>query len=291
MSLSQYVCFGCGSVLKETNENLFDLIPRLVELCPECGANLADVLKRKTQTEADDQENQTRLKLQTAYDLTQKFRLDIPKIDPLFHFGLTGSYCIIGHLANTILTRICIKALMPSRNYGGLDSPFVIVVDAGNKSDFYESAKFAKQYGMNIKSTLDRIKVSRMFTIHQLENLITKELPKVIARYHARAIVIPGLLDLFNEDPNINENEAKRAIGRISTSIDKLADKLLIIVSVSEGAKYAGLVQKTFQKRIVTKKESTKQQKINVTLYDGVNEQTTSVTEKELRCVPTGNRY
>jgi hypothetical protein len=69
------------------------------------------------------------------------------------------------------LTRLCVRALLSIR-YGGLDSPKVIMIDAGNKSDIYQTVNFARQYGMDFRKVLDRIIVTRTFTIHQVKSII-----------------------------------------------------------------------------------------------------------------------
>lgn len=69
------------------------------------------------------------------------------------------------------------RALLPAR-FGGLGSPYVIVVDAGNKSDFYQTVNFARQYGLDLNSTLDRIIVSRTFTILPAKELATTRTAK-----------------------------------------------------------------------------------------------------------------
>ncbi len=94
------------------------------------------------------------------------------------------------------------------------------MIDAGNKSDIYQTVNFARQYGMDFRKVLDRIIVTRTFTIHQVKSIIlSSELTKTIQRHQARTVVIPGLLDLF-DDTNINQKEASRIIGRIVKSLD-----------------------------------------------------------------------
>jgi len=269
--LSQYICSRCGAILKETSTSIDVLEIR--EDCPNCGANLSVSLKRRS-------EIKTRLdvpKLQTAFDLT-RFKLDIEKLSS-FPLGTTGTVCIIGYKANLLLTRICVRALL-SAKHGGLDSPFVLVVDAGNKSDFYQTVDFLRQYGMDIQGNLERIVVSRTFTIHQLKSLLSRELPKVIQQYQARIVIIPGLLDLF-EDPNIKKKEAKLVIGRIMKSLESISGKVLVITSLQPG-KYADLVATEFDKRISLDRE---RQKIQAALYDQGRRRQLVLTERELRTI------
>jgi hypothetical protein len=192
------------SILRETSIQI-DLSSVVVEECPNCGASLADTLTTKQQhTIIEPKLLPSAPKIQTAYDLMQ-FKFDIPKIDSfLLPLATAGCLlCVIGYKeANLLLTRLCVRALLPAK-YCGLDSPYVIVVDAGNKSDIYQTVNFARQYGMDFRKVLNRIIVTRTFTIHQLKSIIlSHELTNAIQKYQAGIVVIPGLLDLF-DDPNI----------------------------------------------------------------------------------------
>lgn len=273
--LSQYLCSKCGSVLRETNIQIE--ISAVVEGCPKCGATLADTLRRQ---QATIEPKLSLPKIQTAYDL-MKFRFDIAKIDSFLHLGSAGSLCISGYKANLLLTRLCVRALLPTK-YGGLDSPYVVVVDAGNKSDVYQTVNFARQYGMNFGNILNRIIVSRTFTIHQLKSLLSRELPRVIQKYQAGVIVIPGLLDLF-DDPNIKQKEAKRVISRIMESLDDTSNKLLVITSVQEG-KYAKLIVHNSTKRIIL--TNAKFGKLGAELYNDGRKANITLAERELKTVP-----
>jgi hypothetical protein len=269
--LSQYLCVKCGAIL-ETNVE----IEISTEDCPKCGAFLADSLKkRNSETELEARPP----KFQTAYDLT-KFKIDIDKISKFMPLSTTGALCIAGYNANLLLTRLCVRALLPA-NYGGLDSPHVVVVDAGNKSDFYQTVNFAKQYGLDLNSTLDRIIVSRTFTIYQLKSLLMRELPKVIEKYRPSVVIVPGLLDLF-ADPNIKKKEAKIVIARIMQLIKALSNRLLVVASLQE-TKYNELVMPSFEKRIAL--ANGQNNRLNVELYNEGKKSAVSIMQKELKIV------
>ena len=274
--LSQYVCAKCGEVLKETDADLN--IATITEDCPNCGASLANSLKRRSQLDA--KINQTVPKLQTAYDLT-RFRLDIEKLSKVLPLGTTGSLCIVGDAkANLLLTRLCVRTLLPA-NHGGLDSPNVIIVDAGNKSDYYQTVRFVLQYGLHLQSTLDRIIGSRTFTIHQLKSLLQKELPKVVQKYQARAVIVPGLLDLF-DDPNIRKKEAKQVIERITKTLDSISGRLLVIASLQRG-NYDDLILPHFDKRIIL--SAGECGKLTADIYNAKSSAKVTLTDKELKII------
>jgi hypothetical protein len=167
-------------------------------------------------------------------------------------------------------------------NYGGLDSPHVIIVDAGNKSDFYQTVNFIRQYGLDLKHSLDRIIVSRTFTIYQLKTLLQRELPKVIAKYQPSVVIVPGLLDMFDDDPNIKKKEAKTVIARIIKLINEISSRRLVITSIRE-SKYAKLVMPNFDKRIML--SNANHNRLNVKLYSNERRANVVLSEKELKII------
>lgn len=270
--LSQYVCNACGAVLKETHSAIE--IDTVTEDCPNCGASLANTLKRQGQPAI----KLIAPKLQTAYDLT-RFRLDVEKIGKLLPIGSYGTLCITGQHANLLLTRLLVRTLLPA-NHGGLASPNVVVVDAGNKSDFYQTVNFVRQYGLDVRNTLDRIIISRPFTIYQLKRLL-QELPKAVQKYQARAVIIPGLLDLF-DDPSVKKKEAKLVIERILHLINDISSKLLVMASMQQ-SDYAKMMLAKFDKRIVLSNAG--RNKVNVNIYNKSKIDATMLIEKELSLV------
>ena|SRR5919109_241204 len=136
--------------------------------------------------------------------------------------------------ANTVLMRLCVRALISRRQSGRFESTNVIFIDAGggNNSDIYQCINFSRQYGLDIKKVLQSIMITRAFTIYQLAYLLIYELPKIIQKFNAKVVMIADLLHLFTEqDPNIDCNEAISLIKEITNSIRKTLDNTLIVVS------------------------------------------------------------
>jgi hypothetical protein len=169
--------------------------------------------------------------------------------------------------------------LLPA-SHGGLDSPNVVVIDAGNKSDFYLAVNFARQYGLDLCNALDRIIVSRTFTIHQLKSIL-RELPKVVPKYQARVVIVFGLLDLF-KDPNIKKREAKRVVERIMKTIGEISCRMLVIVSL-QPSDYTRMIMPKFEKRIALSRAD--RRKVTVEIYDASRTNDITLTERELRLV------
>jgi hypothetical protein len=178
-------------------------------------------------------------KFKTAHDeFISKLMFDIGVLDSSLHNLKTdgNTLAIIGNndhsknnreFTNTLLTRLCIYSLSLLRRQEGssLSShlPYVIIMDAGNSLDFYQFIEFIRLYGLDIKETLQRIVVSRAFTVYQLTNLIINELPNIIRQLDACLVIVPDLLHMFTRDPNIDHKEAKHLIKEIVSVIKKVA--------------------------------------------------------------------
>ena len=188
---------------------------------------------------------------ETAYNIQQKRRtstklifLDIAEIDSFLDLSdRGGSICVASsrksrngdswQANNTLVTRLCVRALIP-RRHGGFGSPYVIFIDAGNCSDIYKCVSFIRQYGLDQQKTLDRIIVSRPFTIHQLACLIIYEVALVLQRTDARLVVISDLLRMFVQDPQIDPDEARWLVKEIARSLRRLSSQVLVVVSLHE---------------------------------------------------------
>src|SRR5919106_4533662 len=247
--LLEYSCQECGTLLKETMRELNQDLKDLVEECPRCGSSLKTlkrVWKSSSQTQTQTQKlhnegNHRRSpaisqipspvsKFQIAYDVfTNRLMFDIEALDTFLNCD-DSTLAIIGNnhytkynrkLTNILLIRLCVYSLFMHRQSGLL--PYVIIVDAGNSLDFYQFIEFIRQYGLDIKETLQRIVVSRAFTVHQLTNLIVNELPAIVRQLNACLVIVPDLLHMFTHDPNIDRREAKYLITEIVTTIRKMA--------------------------------------------------------------------
>ncbi|HEX7033337.1 MAG TPA: hypothetical protein VF172_10085, partial [Nitrososphaera sp.] len=267
------------SVLKETAEYIE--IHSLKEECPRCGSFLAESLQRRPVQPAA---RWTPPEIQTA-DTLLKLRFDIPIIDSFIGLGHADLCCITGKYANLILTRLCVRSLLPER-HGGLNSPYVMVADVGNRSDVYRAINFARQYGMNQEDAGERILVVRAFTVPQVMQLLSVELPKLIRKYHVRSVFVPGLLNAFDENPGMRVKEAKKEIGRIMKAVKQISTKVLVVTSIQKSG-YAEWVLPEFKKRISLGQE--KHGRLTAELYNQGSVKSVSLTERELKIV-TKNR-
>jgi DNA-directed RNA polymerase subunit RPC12/RpoP len=260
--LLEYSCSECGTLLKKTiGDACQDLLTiNVKEECPKCGSTLKN-LKKKWNNPSQSQQlydkyNKRRSlasqspilssKFQTAYDeFTSKLMFDIEALDSsLQSLNTDGNTLAIigdnnhsknsGKFSNILLTRLCIYSLFLLRRQEGfrLSStpsssspllPHVVIVDAGNSLDFYQFVEFIRQYGLDIRETLQKIVVSRAFTVYQLTNLIINELPNIVRQLDTCLVIVPDLLHMFTHDPNIDRREAKYLIKEIVSAIRKIA--------------------------------------------------------------------
>lgn len=285
ISYHQYLCSTCGSILKETTDYIE--IHLLREECPSCGAILAESMIRRTlQHEA---KMSPPPKIQTADTLLKldKLRFDIPAIDSFIELMTKDLCCIYGYGANILLTRLCVRSLLPEK-HGGLNSPYVMVADASNHTDVYGTVNFARQYGMSKKNVADRILVVRAFTVHQVRRLISIELPQIILKYQARCVIIPDLLNTFDEeDPGRWMNkDVKKEISRIMEAINELSTRVLVLTSVQQGdnSRYAESVLRAFKKRVNLIRED-KYSALKAEIYNQGDCKVVTLTERELKII------
>lgn len=266
--LYQYRCSRCRTVLKETTSPIDNSIFCSInnERCASCG----NVLQEQTVIIAVQQlslrPSQNNISppsphhpahalpsplpmiFETAYEVQQrstKLAFDIAKIDSLLDLSdRRGSICVAssrksrdgGWHANTLVTRLCVRALM-SRRHGGFGSPSVIFIDAGNCSDIYQCVNFARQYGLDIQKVLDSIMVSRPFTIHQLAGLLIYELESAaIHCFGAKLVVVSDMLKMFSQeasDPQLDHDEAQWLLREIAMSLQRISAQALVVISLN----------------------------------------------------------
>lgn len=244
--LLKHYCSKCDILLRITRDD-FDIDSRFSnsrEECHYCGSLISNTLRKEkelgipTNNMGISPSSSLCLllpapKIKTAYEqFSNRLTFGIEKIDSVLELINGETVCIVAaneddnnnkKYSNTLLSRLCVRALMPNRQ-GGFNSSRVIVVDTGNTSDLYQYINFARQYGLNIKKALQSIVVSRSFTIYQLANTIINELPKVIEQISGVkiTIIISELLSMFVNDPQVQNKEAESLIRQIINTLIKI---------------------------------------------------------------------
>ena len=176
-----------------------------------------------------------------------RLTIDIRRVDTVLPFLSLGQRVFItGRHSQKIIERLAVRAQLPHR-LGGLDSD-VIIIDGGNSSDPYLCTSLARQYGLDPCSVLSRIVSSRAFTIYQLENLVSHELPRVIKKYRAKIVMISDMLAMFS-GPRLDRADASRQVGSILKSISGIKE-CLVIASASGPTIFDDTVASSFDRTI-----------------------------------------
>jgi len=76
----------------------------------------------------------------------------------------------------------------------------LLVVDGANAFDPFLVADLAYKSGVEPKALLDQIRISRVFTCHQLEALLRERLLAAVHQFRAPAVYFSGLLDPLLSD-------------------------------------------------------------------------------------------
>jgi hypothetical protein len=171
-------------------------------------------------------------KFKTALEYRDKITFGHEKLDTILDLHLDDMIGILGETryTNALLTRLVVRSLLP-RNHGGVNAENVIVIDANNPSSPYLYVDFARRSGMDYKSVLHKVLLTRQFTIYQLTHTIIYDLPKRVQLYKPKVLVISGLLDQFYQDPYINTAEAESLVSQIVTALRKFKDVFIVLTS------------------------------------------------------------
>jgi len=76
----------------------------------------------------------------------------------------------------------------------------VLYLDGANVFDPFLIGRLARAGGAAPNAVLGRIHVSRAFTCHQMARLVTERLACALRTYHARLIILSGLLETFYDE-------------------------------------------------------------------------------------------
>ena len=107
----------------------------------------------------------------------------------------------------------------------------VVFIDSANAFNPFLIAEVATRLNRPPEELLNRIHVSRTFTVHQLEALITERLSDALKTYASRVLVASGFLDnLYDED--VEPREAWRVFRKATAHLRALADAGVLVLVV-----------------------------------------------------------
>ena len=160
----------------------------------------------------------------------------IRSIDPKFPGFKLGDFAVMyGHpFCSNLLFRLCVCCQLPKEE-GGLASS-AILVDGGNTFNPYAISAIAREFGLDPKSTLEQVFISRAFTAYQLSALILETLENALKHYKSKLVLISSITNLFL-DKDVPTKEAFEIFRQIVTRLSDLAIErdIIIVATCSNG--------------------------------------------------------
>ena len=158
--------------------------------------------------------------------------LAIPKIDDAFPGFERGDFAVLsGHpVCKTLTFLLCVRGQLPFKE-GGLNS-LVTFVDGGNTFDPYAVSAVAREYGLEPKSVLENIFISRVFTAYQLSALVFEKLEDTLKRYRSKVVIVSDITGLFF-DRDVPKKEGREVFMKMTGYLSELASKRKAIIVAS----------------------------------------------------------
>ena len=158
--------------------------------------------------------------------------LGIPKLDEAFPGFQSGEFAVlVGRPLSTMLSfLLSVRCQLPFKK-GGLNSR-VVYIDGGNNFDPYAVSAIAQEYGLEPRSVLEKILVSRAFTAHQLTALVFEKLEEALKRHRAKLVVISDITGLFL-DCDVPKIEGRDIFFEMTKHLLDLASRRRDVVIVS----------------------------------------------------------
>jgi RecA/RadA recombinase len=141
--------------------------------------------------------------------------LGFETIDKVFPGFMLGDFAVIhgSSAVQSLLPNICVKAQLPYQ-LGGFESN-VLFVDGANSFRLYDISDIAQTWELDPQHVLERIYVSRAFTVYQLVSIILDKLQAAVTKYDTKVVIISNLAQLFL-DKDIPKKEAKELFNHLT---------------------------------------------------------------------------
>jgi hypothetical protein len=158
--------------------------------------------------------------------------LGIPKLDEAFPGFQSGEFAVlVGQPLSTMLSfLLSVRCQLPFKR-GGLKSR-VVYIDGGNTFDPYAVSAIAQEYGLEPRSVLEKIFISRAFTAYQLTALIFEKLEEALKKYRSKLVVISDIAGLFL-DRDVPKMEGRDTFLKMTQHLSDLATGRRTIVVAS----------------------------------------------------------
>ena len=154
---------------------------------------------------------------------------NISNIDELFPGFAEGDFTAF-YGSPTVLSLSLLLALRAQLPFqlGGLETN-VIFIDGGNTFKLYEVSRIAQLNQLNPMQVLERIHISRAFTVYQLTLLILEKLKETVNKLDSKLVIISDAASLFL-DEGIPKREAFEVFNQLIFYLSDFAEENQLIV-------------------------------------------------------------
>ncbi|MCW3977476.1 MAG: hypothetical protein NWE77_06045 [Candidatus Bathyarchaeota archaeon] len=158
--------------------------------------------------------------------------LGIPQLDAVFPGFQRGDFAVLvgRSLGAMVSFLLSVRCQLPFRE-GGLNSR-AVYVDGGNTFDLYAVSAMARECGLEPRSVLERISVSRAFTAYQLTALVFEKLEEALRRCRSKLVVVSDITGLFL-DRDVPKNEGRDIFLKMTQFLSDLASRRRAVVVAS----------------------------------------------------------
>jgi len=156
-------------------------------------------------------------------------QFNMSNIDGLFPGFVLGDFAVLYGLPHvlTLSSLLAVRAQLPCQ-LGGLESS-VVFIDGGNTFRLYRVSRLARLHHLRPRGVLERIFISRAFTMHQMTSLILDELEEAAEKYDAKLVIISDFQGLYL-DKDIQPEESKEVFSQVCAYVSGFAEKKGTIV-------------------------------------------------------------
>jgi len=163
-----------------------------------------------------------------ASKTVRPFSLGFSVLSDVFPGFRFGDFAVLyGNAASFISFLLLVRSQFPFE-HGGLDSP-AIFIDGGNSFDPYTIADIARGYGLDAREILEKIQVSRAFTLYQLSSLILEKTYSALRKNRAKLLVVSDVSSLFF-DRDIPKTEAGELFMKVCNKLSQTASEAETVV-------------------------------------------------------------
>lgn len=154
---------------------------------------------------------------------------NMQNIDSVFPGFMPGDFAVIYGLQHvlSLSLHLVVRAQLPCQ-LGGLES-CVVFVDGGNTFRLYKVSRLARHHDLRPRDVLQRIFISRAFTMHQMTSIILDGLEEATRKYDAKLAIISDFEGLYL-DKDIPPEESREVFSQVASYISEFAKRKNMIV-------------------------------------------------------------